>query len=155
MISGGRILLMQRGRGRPNGGLWDLPGGQRDSGESAFEAAWREASEEAGRLPPAAVVGHIRILRAKGRKRYDLFVLRTARRVRRRWQPQVSKEHSDCRWVDISWCARNPHRLHPVLRKLFTCQDVRRRLRRVLDGRDETVRPGSAARGDVRMRRAA
>ena len=113
------------------------------------------ACAEAGRLPPAAVVGQIRIMRSRGRKQYDLFVLRPAGRVRKTWRPSVSKEHSDCRWVDISWCAANPERLHPVLRKVFQCPDVRRRLRRVLDGRDRSVRTGSADAGRIRVRRAA
>ena len=41
------ILLIQRGYGREKG-LWSLPGGRRDRGESLKETALRETLEETG-----------------------------------------------------------------------------------------------------------
>lgn len=50
----GRILLQHRATWSHFGDTWGLPGGARHPGESAFEAALREAGEEAG--VPASLV---------------------------------------------------------------------------------------------------
>lgn len=43
----GRLLLIRRGR-EPGRGLWSLPGGRCERGETAAEAAVREVREETG-----------------------------------------------------------------------------------------------------------
>lgn len=50
-----KILLVRRARA-PNQGLWALPGGKVEAGETISEAAIREVSEETGlRITPKAV----------------------------------------------------------------------------------------------------
>ena len=43
-------------RPRLKGGTWSCPGGALDHGETAYEGALREASEEVGFAPPSAVL---------------------------------------------------------------------------------------------------
>ena len=47
VFKGDTVLLVQRGRA-PFRGLWSLPGGSIEPGESAREAALRELKEETG-----------------------------------------------------------------------------------------------------------
>lgn len=54
---GGRAVLLQhRALWSHQGGTWALPGGARDSHESAVDTAVREAGEEAGIAPAALTV---------------------------------------------------------------------------------------------------
>ena len=135
LISDGRFLILRRSKRSNNPRLWDLPGGQRDDGERADEAAWREANEEIGYLPRADVSGRILVLRKGGKKRYDLFVCVASARVRKRWQPQIDHEHSDYRWVDLQWCLSRRAWLHPVLQALMDDQQARKTLQRALGGK--------------------
>jgi 8-oxo-dGTP diphosphatase len=57
----GRLLLVRRGHA-PSAGLWSLPGGRVEAGESAAQAIEREVLEETGlRVRPGAVVGRVQI----------------------------------------------------------------------------------------------
>lgn len=53
-VTGGPVLIQQRVSWSHHGGTWGLPGGARDSHESAISAALREAAEECG-VPEDAV----------------------------------------------------------------------------------------------------
>ncbi|CAN5625015.1 NUDIX domain-containing protein [soil metagenome] len=53
-----RVMLQRRSVWAHEGGTWSCAGGAIDEGESPFEAAVREASEEVGAIPPhAAILG--------------------------------------------------------------------------------------------------
>ncbi|SNR74423.1 NUDIX hydrolase [Blastococcus mobilis] len=57
----GRLLLIRRGHA-PHAGLWSLPGGRVEEGETLEQAVRREVLEETGlRVRPGAVVGRVRI----------------------------------------------------------------------------------------------
>jgi ADP-ribose pyrophosphatase YjhB (NUDIX family) len=57
----GRLLLIRRGH-EPGRGLWSLPGGRVEPGESAAEAVQREVREETGLdVRPGAPVGTVRL----------------------------------------------------------------------------------------------
>jgi 8-oxo-dGTP pyrophosphatase MutT (NUDIX family) len=52
-----RYLLQKRADDAHHGGTWGLPGGTAHAGEKPFDAAVREATEEAGKLPELTVRG--------------------------------------------------------------------------------------------------
>ena len=57
----GRLLLIRRGHA-PSAGLWSVPGGRVEPGETEAEAVVREVAEETGlRVAPRSVVGRVRI----------------------------------------------------------------------------------------------
>ena len=55
----GRLLLIRRGQ-EPGRGLWSLPGGRVEPGETDHEAVIREVAEETGlRVRPGRLVGRV------------------------------------------------------------------------------------------------
>ncbi|MGY1838302.1 MULTISPECIES: NUDIX domain-containing protein [unclassified Modestobacter] len=57
----GRLLLIQRGHA-PSAGLWSVPGGRVEPGETEPDAVVRETHEETGlRVRPVSVAGRVRI----------------------------------------------------------------------------------------------
>jgi 8-oxo-dGTP diphosphatase len=57
----GRLLLIRRGHA-PSAGLWSVPGGRMEAGESEAEAVVREVAEETGlRVRPDRVLGRVRV----------------------------------------------------------------------------------------------
>jgi len=59
--AGGRLLLIRRGHA-PSAGMWSVPGGHMEPGESEAAAVVREVVEETGlRVRPDRVVGRVRI----------------------------------------------------------------------------------------------
>ena len=57
----GRLLLIRRGHD-PSAGLWSVPGGRVEDGESEAQAVVREVAEETGlTVRPDRVVGRVRI----------------------------------------------------------------------------------------------
>jgi 8-oxo-dGTP diphosphatase len=58
--SGGRLLLIKRGH-EPGAGLWSLPGGRIEPGETDAEALVREMREETGlTVEPGPLIGRVR-----------------------------------------------------------------------------------------------
>ncbi len=117
LFSGKRILLLKRVRLSPNGGTWGLPGGQCHPLESSFQTAVREAEEEIGDIPRNHLIGSVAVQRSH--RRYEIFAVRTKKRMRKCWVPRLNQEHSSFRWVSFKWCLRHMDDLHPVLRQIF------------------------------------
>lgn len=94
LIDRDRVLLIQRAR-KPYFGMWSLPGGRLEPGETAEQAAAREILEEVGltvwRLHPIR-----RMFLSEGR-----FVLQVFATEAFEGEIVVSDEVSDHRWVRL------------------------------------------------------
>lgn len=92
LIDRDRVLLIQRAR-KPYFGMWSLPGGRLEPGETAEQAAEREIKEEVGlsvwRLHPIR-----RMFLGEGR-----FVLQVFATEAFEGEIVVSDEVTDYRWV--------------------------------------------------------
>jgi ADP-ribose pyrophosphatase YjhB (NUDIX family) len=101
VVRDGRALLAQRSR-EPLRGLWSLPGGRIEWGETLHEAALRELAEE------TSVEAEIRMLLdsvdviqrdASGRVLHH-YVLTTFGAVWRAGEPRAGSDAAAVRWVD-------------------------------------------------------
>lgn len=99
---GNKFLLVKR----EDNGLWEQPGGHIEKGESAKEAALREAEEEAGSIPD----GETRRLREM---RGPVVNYTTFLRDVPEFSPTLSDEHTDWEWFAID---NLPPDTHPEVR---------------------------------------
>lgn len=92
----GRLFAARRGPGMRQAGLWELPGGKIEPGESPEHALAREIQEELG----ACVAVHERL--ADSRHAYpDLVVHLIAYRCTLRDGVLVPTEHDAVRWLGL------------------------------------------------------
>jgi ADP-ribose pyrophosphatase len=122
IVRDGRVLLVQRGR-QPGRGLWALPGGMVDLGETMRQAAAREALEETGLRVEVGDVYWVAdgIVRDEtGRVEYHNAIvdfLATAPDG----EPAGADDAMDVRWVgpdDVEEMALTPS-MWPLIEKLF------------------------------------
>ncbi|CEJ10396.1 Phosphatase NudJ [bacterium YEK0313] len=102
VIRAGKMLVAQRAN-PPGRGLYSLPGGLVEVGETLGEAAARELMEEVGvRAEPIGLVGARDIIGRDGEDRVERhFVVVT---YAARWlagEGELTPEASDIRWVDL------------------------------------------------------
>jgi len=122
VLRGGKILLAARGK-PPGEGLFSLPGGMVEIGETLGEAALRELREEVGveaRL--ISLIGPVEFIErdAKGHIKHHVVIAAHAAR----WvsgEPRTGPEAKDIRWVTERDIAGLPltEGLGPVLEQAF------------------------------------
>ena len=96
----GRVLLVRRARD-PGRGLYSLPGGVVEAGETLAEAIIREVEEETGlSIQPMALAGHREaIIRDEAQRVERHFVILS---FACRWvagEPRPSEEVDEARWI--------------------------------------------------------
>ncbi len=100
----GRLLLIQRGH-EPGAGLWSLPGGRIEPGETDQQAVVREIAEETGlRVTCGALLGSATFPGRPG----DTVVVRDYRATIIGGQLAAGDDAADARWVDDAELARLP-----------------------------------------------
>lgn len=101
------VLLQHRAAWSHFGGTWGVPGGARHEGESAVDAAVREAAEEAG-VPSSLLAVRFESVLDLGYWSYTTVVADAALR----FDPVISDPESIAlRWVPLTQVATLP--LHP------------------------------------------
>ena len=64
LVEDGQVLLVRRGAGKADAGLWGFPGGHVEAGETVAEAAVRELREECClRARAGRVLAHLDLIR--------------------------------------------------------------------------------------------
>jgi 8-oxo-dGTP pyrophosphatase MutT (NUDIX family) len=89
----GRVLLLQRSQEGDMPGLWALPGGKIEDGETAAQAALRETFEETGYRAGTAGEEHCR------RIRDDVDYTTFLRKIDDEFLPKLNDEHVAYGWV--------------------------------------------------------
>jgi 8-oxo-dGTP pyrophosphatase MutT (NUDIX family) len=108
LVHEGSVLLQHRVAWSHHGGTWALPGGAVDTAETAWQAALREADEEAG-VPAAAVRPKLSLVEEHADWRYTTVVATAACRV----PPRIGDAESiELAWVDVAAVTQRP--LHPA-----------------------------------------
>jgi 8-oxo-dGTP diphosphatase len=100
IIRDGRVLLARRARG-PAYGIWTMPGGVVEAGETLIEALIREIAEETAMVvEPVALAGHREVVVRDDDKRVSRhFVIMC---FATRWisgEPQLNDELAEARWL--------------------------------------------------------
>jgi ADP-ribose pyrophosphatase YjhB (NUDIX family) len=100
IIRDGRVLVARRARG-PALGVWTMPGGVVEAGETLIDALIREIAEETGMtIEPVALAGHREVLVRDDDKRVSRhFVILC---FASRWiagEPMLNEELAEARWL--------------------------------------------------------
>jgi 8-oxo-dGTP diphosphatase len=113
----GQILLVRR----VDDGMWELPGGRVEIGESAVEAVTREVNEESGvTVKVVKVAGvysdpsHVILNPDTGEVRQQFVVCVHALPIAGAPRPDGS-ETSEAAWIDVATLADLP--MHPAMRR--------------------------------------
>ena len=102
IIRDGRVLVARRARG-PALGIWTMPGGVVEAGETLAEALVREIAEETAMIvEPVALAGHREVVvrDGDGRASRHFVILCFASR----WiagEPKLNEELSNARWLKL------------------------------------------------------
>lgn len=107
LTDGEAVLLLRRAE-EDHHGEWGLPGGKVKARETFLGGAQREVREETGRLPGCRRLGEV------DSKDGDLVFRTFVCRVRERYDPVLSDEHSAGRWVPLGKVSELD--LHPKFR---------------------------------------
>jgi ADP-ribose pyrophosphatase YjhB (NUDIX family) len=100
IIRDGQVLVARRNRG-PAYGLWTLPGGMVEAGETLAQALIREINEETGMtVEPVALAGHreVMVRDAAGKVERHFVILCFASR----WiagEPSLNEELAEAKWL--------------------------------------------------------
>jgi 8-oxo-dGTP diphosphatase len=103
------VLLQHRATWSHQGGTWGLPGGARDSHETAEQTAVREAEEEAG-LPAEQLTVRAAVVTARA-SGSDWTYTTVVADARHRLATVPNRESAELRWVDEQEVEQLP--LHP------------------------------------------
>jgi ADP-ribose pyrophosphatase YjhB (NUDIX family) len=127
IIRDGRVLVARRARG-PALGIWTLPGGVVEAGETLHDALVREVEEETAlKVEPVALAGFREVLvRDDDRRLARHFVIMC---FASRWlsgEPVLNEELSDARWLRPSELTglQTTEGLATIIAEAFECMEL-------------------------------
>lgn len=126
IVRAGEVLVARRARG-PALGIWTLPGGVVEAGETLVDALKREVAEETAlTIEPVALAGHREVVvrDEHGQVSRHFVILCFASR----WiagEPKVNEELSEARWLRPSELAslRTTEGLAAIVGHAFECME--------------------------------
>lgn len=86
------VFLIQRSNQVSSPGVWSIPGGGIEAGETPLQAAYRETTEEVGSVPSHRIRDQVT------RGSYTTFIADVAAAVVEQFQPKLNSECSDAAW---------------------------------------------------------
>lgn len=95
------VFLALRSEGVSNPGMWAIPGGKVETGETPLEAALRETEEEIGGVPAHEVVG--KKLYRSGSFLFTTFICHVMSGVVDRFKPELDEESDDAAWFQLDY----------------------------------------------------
>jgi 8-oxo-dGTP diphosphatase len=109
IVRDGKILVVRRAR-PPANGLFTMPGGVVEVGETLVEAVAREVREETGlTIDPVALAGFRETIVRDGESRVERhFIILCFAARWRAGEPVLNEELSDARWLDPAELAGLP-----------------------------------------------
>ncbi|MEN6356514.1 MAG: NUDIX hydrolase [Armatimonadota bacterium] len=108
IVDDGRVLLVKRGC-EPNKGLWSLPGGSIEPGETLREATAREVFEETSLVVEAGdVVGAHEVISKDGEALLFHYVIITLRAKLISGELAPSDDAADAGWVPLDQVGKYP-----------------------------------------------
>ena len=112
----GKALFLRRSDSAQDcAGMWDLPGGTADAGETPLDTARREAVEEIGDVPEGQTELLTDILADE--VRFVTFL----HMIKQEFAPDLNDEHSDSVWADLD---NPPEPLHPGVRRTLAAMQA-------------------------------
>lgn len=104
----GRILLLLRSMEVMDPGVWAIPGGQVEPGETVKKAAILETEEEMGPVPPFRVVS--KDVYKSGDFEYTTLRAKMKEKDAKNWQPILNWENDEWGWFEKDAL---PEPIHP------------------------------------------
>jgi 8-oxo-dGTP diphosphatase len=100
IVRNGKVLVVRRAR-KPALGLYTMPGGVVDAGETLVQAVTREVREETAlEIEPVALAGHREaIMRDREGKVERHFIILCFASLWRAGEPVLNEELDDARWL--------------------------------------------------------
>lgn len=105
IVRGNKILILKRKEVDVFRGFWDVPGGKLEDGDSLLTGIAREIKEEAG-LDLTKIILVLSSTKFDGQVADRPVVIRNIYLCSAIGQVEISKEHSEFKWVDVEDVAK-------------------------------------------------